>query len=311
MNFSRLKKIRLSHFLTQKEVAEKLGMSQPNYQRWESGAAPIPKRQLKRLARVLRTTTEELLGKARPFDFFGIEAGTDPERRYFGEVAIHFNSSKHPLLLPISEWERGALHRQIANTRRSVVVIESLDNRTTFIPRRAIADVYLSSEAFDDYGPEPDSYHGYLGVYPDDGFWRIVEYADDVELIGGEYDEAFVEQVINRLREMSAEERRAFAERATTIEWQLLSGKLRQAEVDSDEALAEAFDVFGLGDPDVDIAEDHDFFQVDVEGYHRSIFLGIANIEWICIPAHRLRQGALSEAEDLVDGNVADEEAVE
>src|SRR4051794_25667943 len=103
MNFSRLKKIRLSHFLTQKEVAEKLGMSQPNYQRWESGAAPVPKRQLKRLARVLRTTADELLGKARPFDFFGIEPGADPERQYFGEVAIHFNSAKHPLLLPISE----------------------------------------------------------------------------------------------------------------------------------------------------------------------------------------------------------------
>ena len=60
------------------------------------------------------------------------------------------------------------------------MVIESLDNRTAFIPRRSIADVCLSSEAFDDYGPEGDSYYGYLGVYPDDGFWRIVEYADDV-----------------------------------------------------------------------------------------------------------------------------------
>jgi len=52
---------------------------------------------------VLRTTTEELLGKARPFDLFGIEPDVDPERQYFGEVAIHFNSKKHPLLPPISE----------------------------------------------------------------------------------------------------------------------------------------------------------------------------------------------------------------
>jgi hypothetical protein len=95
-----------------------------------------------------------------------------------------------------------------------------------------------------------------------------------------EYDDAFVESVINELQAMSAEERQAFVERVGSIEWQLMSGERRQADVDSDEALADAFDVFGLGDPDVDIAEDHDFFHVNVEGYHRSIFLNTASVEW-------------------------------
>lgn len=106
---------------------------------------------------------------------------------------------------------------------------------------------------------------------------------------------------------MSAEERQAFVERAGSIEWQLMSGERRQADVDSDEALADAFDVFGRGDPDVDIAEDHDFFHVHVEGYHRSIFLNTASVEWISIPTHRLKQGALSDAEGLVNETAADE----
>lgn len=306
MEFSRLKRIRLSHFMTQKEVADKLGISQPNYQRWESGAAQIPNRQLKRLAKALRCTTEEILGKARPFDMLGIDSGADPTRQYFGEVAIHFNSAKHPLLLPISEWERSALYRQTSNVKRSVVVVESLDNRTVLMSRRAITDIYLSSEEFDDYGPEDAEYYGYLGVYPDDEFWRIVEYSDYMEGISGEYDEAFVGEVITALTQMSAEKREDFLARAEKIEWQLPSGDLRDATIDSDDEVAESFNVFGLDDPEVDLGEDEDFFHVNIEGAHRSVFLNVANIEWISVPTHRLKHGALSEAEDLVDGSPAE-----
>ena len=40
---SKLKKYRLLARLTQTEVAEAVGVSQPTYQRWESGATAFPK----------------------------------------------------------------------------------------------------------------------------------------------------------------------------------------------------------------------------------------------------------------------------
>ena len=40
---SKLKKYRLLARLTQTEVAEAVGVSQPTYQRWESGANSVPK----------------------------------------------------------------------------------------------------------------------------------------------------------------------------------------------------------------------------------------------------------------------------
>lgn len=90
------------------------------------------------------------------------------------------------------------------------------------------------------------------------------------------------------------------------IEWQLPFGGFRDATVDSDDELAQSFDVFGLDDPEVDLGEDEDFFHINIEGAHRSVFLNAANIEWISVPTHRLKHGALSEAEDLVDGSLAE-----
>lgn len=194
------------------------------------------------------------------------------------------------------------LYSQMSNASRTVIVAESLDNRTVLVRRSAVADVYFSSEAFDDYGPKSDIYYGYLGVYPDEGFWRIVEFADDPEAVTDEFHEDFVSSVLSELEAMSPDVRGSFLDRATSIEWQLTSGEVRAAVVDSDEEVADAFDVFGLGDPHVDILEDRDFFHVNVEGCHRSVFINARSVEWIAVPTHRLKRGTLSEAEDLVDG---------
>lgn len=78
MKVTPLKRIRLSHYMTQKDVAAKVGVSQPHYHRWECGAAPIPQSQLKQLAKALHTSVDEILGKPRPFDLFGVKAGMAP-----------------------------------------------------------------------------------------------------------------------------------------------------------------------------------------------------------------------------------------
>lgn len=58
----RLKEIRLEQGFTQKEIAEKLGVSQPNYQQWERGIRNPKDSTLLKIAKVLDVSLEYLKG---------------------------------------------------------------------------------------------------------------------------------------------------------------------------------------------------------------------------------------------------------
>jgi len=143
--------------MTQAKLAKKVGVTQPNYHRWESGSAPIPGEQLKKLAKVLKTSPEALLGRHPPKEarFYDNSAGDD--LNYYGEVAIHFCGGGAPLLLSISEEAFSSLHHDL-QLNHAFVTVKSLANQTVAIRTKAIADLYFSSEAYDTYGPEHDTY---------------------------------------------------------------------------------------------------------------------------------------------------------
>ena len=65
---TKLKQLRVDLGLTQAKLAEAVGVSQPNYQRWEVGSAPIPDDKLKKLAKVLKTSAEVILGRHPPIN---------------------------------------------------------------------------------------------------------------------------------------------------------------------------------------------------------------------------------------------------
>lgn len=58
-----LKKARLNAGLTQKEVAERLGVAQQQYARWEQGQRNPKIEVLDRLAEIFNTTTDALKGR--------------------------------------------------------------------------------------------------------------------------------------------------------------------------------------------------------------------------------------------------------
>ncbi len=60
--YRRLRDMREDHDLTQAQVAEYLGMKQPQYYRYETGIRDIPTDVLIRLARLYATSTDYLLG---------------------------------------------------------------------------------------------------------------------------------------------------------------------------------------------------------------------------------------------------------
>src|SRR5258708_7660454 len=60
---TKLKQYRVRAGMTQAKLAKKVGVTQPNYQRWESGSAPVPEEKLNKLAKVLETSPEALLAR--------------------------------------------------------------------------------------------------------------------------------------------------------------------------------------------------------------------------------------------------------
>lgn len=60
--YRRIKDLREDHDLTQKEVADYLGMKQPQYFRYEKGTRDIPTDVLISLARLYGVTTDYILG---------------------------------------------------------------------------------------------------------------------------------------------------------------------------------------------------------------------------------------------------------
>ena len=64
MFFKRLYDLRTDHDLTQKQVAEKLGVAQPVYQRFERGIFECSYEQLFKLSEIFDVSIDFLLGKA-------------------------------------------------------------------------------------------------------------------------------------------------------------------------------------------------------------------------------------------------------
>lgn len=60
--YRRLKDLREDHDLSQKFVADYLGMKQPQYSRYERGLRDIPTDVLIRLAQLYKTSTDYILG---------------------------------------------------------------------------------------------------------------------------------------------------------------------------------------------------------------------------------------------------------
>lgn len=62
--YSRIRDLREDKDLTQKQVAEILGMSQTGYSKYETGENDIPTHVLIKLADFYKTTTDYILGRS-------------------------------------------------------------------------------------------------------------------------------------------------------------------------------------------------------------------------------------------------------
>ncbi len=309
---TKLKQFRVAAGMTQAKVAAAVGVTQPNYHRWEVGAAPIPEAKLKKLAKVLKTSPEAMLGRHPPIraSFYDDSVGDDLD--YYGEVAVHFCGGGEPLLLSISEGAFTRLHRDMQG-EAAFVTVESLANQTVAIRTKAISDLYFSSEAYDTYGPEHGNYRNHIDLQiPDPRDWEIIEClasgGDDIE----GFDPADVERVRNmvmitdkqyealvadgRIKPEDLEGERAKNQAKTDLifnmalqtTYQLSTGQHRSVYVDGPENLFDAF--YELIDFDGGISADG-MIRLEAEGSHRIIFINKSSLDYVAIPTHQLNEG--------------------
>ena len=299
-------------------------MSQPNYQRWESGAAPIPADKLKKLAKVLKTSPEEVLGRHPPIEAGLYDDSVGEDLNYYGEVSIQFCGGGAPLLLSISD---GAFRRLYGDLQddAAFVTVESLANQLVAIRTRAIADLYFSSEAHDYCGPDNKVFRHYPDhvsiQMPDARDWEIVEAlaSDGVGL--EDFDPADVQRVTGRVmitdeqyeklvadgrikpedlekeRKKNQQETDRIFALATRTTYQLSSGPRRSVYVDEPQELYRAFYElieFDGGEPA------DDMIVLPAEGAHRTVFINKGALDYVMLPTHQFAAGRTeSDAEEL------------
>jgi transcriptional regulator with XRE-family HTH domain len=294
----KLRQFRVNAGLTQAQAAQKIGVSQPNYQRWESGVAPIPDDKLKKLAKAFKTSPEAILGGPPPIETPFHDDSVDEDLRYYGKVSIRFSGGGKPLVLSISEGEFRRLYHQLQQ-HGAFVTVASLANQTAAVRARAIADLRFAGEANDYRGP---------GI-SDPRDWEIVEALAGGDV--GEFDPAEADRVTDRImttdeqyRDMVAEGRikpddlagvrardqkktaRIF-ELATKTTYQLSSGRRRRVYLHDPKTAFSAFCElmdFGGGDPD-------NMIEVSVDGAHRTIFINKDALDYVMVPTHQYLRG--------------------
>jgi len=329
-----LKQLRLRAGLSQRTVAERVGVSQPHYQRWETGVADVPSDKVKRLALVLKAKPEQIQTKHMPkqVHLYPLEADNVPDdQSYYGEVSVHFHGGGKPLVLSISQAAFSKLYWDIQRGDYFLCV-HSLMNQLVAIRREAITDLHLMSEAADTYGPEHDDYDhcNMLLQLIDDRSWEIIErleWDDNLEesfekdeiarvkkMLKRTTDEEFAKLVADK--HIQPEEVDGYkAEEAAKLEgifnvarnvrYQFSTGKQRSLSVDDDKDLYNAtYEIF-----EFDLFDKHDpFVRLPMAGGHHEVaFVNLTTVDYISVPNHRFMKGH----EEALEEEIEEAEEVE
>lgn len=198
--------------------------------------------------------------------------------------------------------------------RAAKYAVHRIAGQTVAIRTQAVADLYFSSEAYDDCGPDGEVFRDYPDhvsiQMPDPRDWEIVEALAtndeledfdpaDVQRVTGQImitDEQFQKLVaearikpedLEEERKKNQEETERIFALATRTTYQLSCGKRRSVYVNEPENLYNAFYElieFDGGDPDGMIV-------LPAEGWHRTIFINKNALDYVMLPTHQFEAG--------------------
>ena len=314
---NRLKHFRVKAELTQADVAKAIKVSQPHYQRYESSQAEVPPAKMKLLANLFSTSEAALTGRHAQIKAGIYEPELGPDLDYYGEVAIHFIGGGSPLLLSIAHSSYRDGHSQLQN-ELPFVIFTSLCNQTVAVRKAAISDLYFSSEAYDDYGPEHGDYVNASPIQlPDSRDWAIIEAFSIGEDADG-YDPESVARIDAMLEFKLAEDQEngldeetlktarekhhAFVDQLYEIAGCVIvrhsNGTRRKIGMFDDEHVYEL--ITGLAN-EFDADDEPEMVIFPSEGYHRTSFINRNAVDYVSVPTHRFELGETEATALLLD----------
>lgn len=327
MTMNRLKHFRIMNGETQAQTASAAGVTQPTYQRWETGKTKIPKTYLARLARHFKATELELLGRHPPkiVALYDDEAPLDLQ--YYGECAVHFCGGGEPLVLSISEAVYEQAYSEL-QSKKQFIIIRDLSNRTVAIRKKAISEFYFSSEAYDTYGPDHNDYKLATPIHmPDSRDWAIVEAIQNQAISGDDSTSDFAEKDVRHVRDRIMITDKQFDELVTKgqIKSENVAVEKIAIAAKTDEIMALAHTVtiqFSTGrrreisytdcnlfeciEPLVDVHYPYSgngdnepiMLMLPYEGYHRTAFFNRNMLDYISFPTHKIEQDKVVSYDD-------------
>ena len=303
-----LKKHRVAAEMTQEEAALAAGVSQSTYQRWESGQKDVPKGKLSILSKSFSAPEDALLGLHPPILVTPYTPTTSNEVAHYGEIAFHFQGDGEPLVISVSVEEMNRVFRRMQEGS-FYVLAESLANQKIAVRRSAISDVYVTSEFYDDSGPEQARYRVPPVLLPDPRDWSIladiaIDYADTehpayerLSSLVSMPDEEEVQAMVRRgvidkdgIDDFLDAKRKAIAQIIELADkgcYQLSNGRRRRFDCEFEELHDNLYRVFRpFDDGLLRESEPQPHILIQDGGYSRSFFINPHAMDYISIPLH-------------------------
>ena len=172
-----LERARIRAMFTQAAVARKIGVELDVYKKYENRKLEVPVDRSKEIADLLKCTPFEAQCRT-PLRSAG-RCEPDDKHYYFGECVVRMASCPRTFVLPISELQSNDRH-WLQKSSSPYLIVPALDNRLFIAGKRFVSDVFISSEAADEYAPVSISDHTQCDLtYSDTEFWDYVSLVDD------------------------------------------------------------------------------------------------------------------------------------
>ncbi len=165
----RLKELRVKFNMTQKELAERLEMSQQAIAKWENGTAEPTVKNLRELAIIFGISVDDLLGNSRIIKTSHL-CSYEPKKNediefdgFWGNLGIKIKGQKKSRWYPITQKAYEYIHMNLQNESKWLN-IETLNNKNLLINKQNIKKFSLVDDAcdevFEDWDLQWDAYEG-------------------------------------------------------------------------------------------------------------------------------------------------------
>lgn len=180
----RLKELRAKFNMTQKDLAERLNMSQQAIAKWENGTAEPTVKNLRELAIIFGIGVDDLLGNSpvvKSTHLCNYEPKEDEELEidgFWGNLGIKIKGQKKSRWYPITQ---GSYHNICGELQGNSkwLYVKTLNNKTLLINKQNIKKFTLLDDACDavsgDWDLQWDAYEGHSNEY----YKCLYDYFDD------------------------------------------------------------------------------------------------------------------------------------